>query len=91
MKEQITIQVRLLGFYQMMLGRMYEDVRLEAGANLENLWAYFRDNYPQMQPADMKRIAGMSVNGTYIQRKKWSTVTLSEDDKVDLLSQMAGG
>ena len=44
-----------------------------------------------MRPADMKRIAGMSVNGTYMERKKWKAVTLSEGDKVDLLSQMAGG
>lgn len=74
-----------------MLGRMYEDVHLPEEANLESLWDYFSSNYPQMHPADIKRIAGMSVNGTYIQRRKWKTYVLSEDDNVDLVSQMAGG
>lgn len=87
----MKISVRLLGFYQMMLGRMYEDIRLDPGANLEDLWNYFQDRYVQLQSEDMKRIAGMSVNRIYVRRKNWISATLKEGDKVDLFSQMAGG
>ena len=87
----MNVRVRLLGFYQMMLGRMYENIELEEKSNLEDLWNHFQSSYVQLQSEDMKRIAGMSVNGTYVRRKKWKSFTLQQGDKVDLLSQMAGG
>ena len=87
----MNVHVRLLGFYQMMLGRMYEDIQLRKGASLDELWNYFQSSYVQLQSEDMKRIAGMSVNKTYIPRKNWRSFVLQEGDKVDLLSQMAGG
>ena len=87
----MNVRVRLLGFYQMMLGRMYENIELEEKSNLEDLWNHFQSSYVQLQSEDMKRIAGMSVNGTYVPRKNWRSFILYEGDKVDLLSQMAGG
>ena len=87
----MKVQVRLLGFYQMILGKMYEEVTLQEGATLETLWTHFQEKHPQLRREDMKWIAGMSVNGTYIHREQWETRYLSDDDKVDLISQMAGG
>jgi thiamine biosynthesis protein ThiS len=75
----------------MMLGRMYQDVKLKSGANLEDLWNYFQRSYAQLHEKDMKNIAGMAVNGTYVPRKRWKRHTLREEDRVDLISQMAGG
>lgn len=87
----MLIHVRLLGFYQMMLGRMYQDVNLAGGANLEELWNYFQRSYAQLHEKEMKNIAGMAVNGVYVPRTEWKRHTLSDEDRVDLISQMAGG
>ena len=87
----MNVRVRLFGFYQMALGKMYDTIELEEEANLEDLWNHFRDAYVQLKSEDMKRIAGMAVNGRYVNRRLWSTYILREGDRVDLLSQMAGG
>lgn len=87
----MKIRVRLLGFYQMMLGKMYEEVELLPGANLEDLWIHFKSTYRQLQDEDMKAIAGMSVNGRYIKRDRWTGYSVKAGDRVDLLSQMGGG
>ena len=91
MATRLTVHVRLLGFYQMMLGKMYEDVTLEEGSNLDDLWNHFRNSYVQLRDSDMKSIAGMSVNGIYVPRDKWSNFIIGDDSDIDLISQMAGG
>jgi len=83
--------MRLLGFFQMMLGTMYTTVRIEEPATLEDLWDHLVASYPQLQEEDMSRIAGMAVNGCFAGRNTWKTVDLSPEDRVDLLSQMGGG
>jgi len=87
----MVIHLRLLGFFQMMLGRMYDTVQLEEPATLEDLWNHLVSAHPQLQEEDMSRIAGMAVNGCFAGRSTWKTVPLSPEDRVDLLSQMGGG
>jgi thiamine biosynthesis protein ThiS len=87
----MKVQVRLFGYYQLTLGKMYETIELNEEANLNDLWNHFRNRYVQLKSEDMKRIAGMAVNGMYVKKKSWKTHTLRDGDRVDLLSHMAGG
>ena len=87
----MVIKVRLLGFFQMMLGTMYLDMEIPAGESIRYLWESIVDKYVQLQKEDMSRIAGISVNGEYIHQKNWNSFLLKKGDMVDLLTQMGGG
>ena len=87
----MVVNVRLLGFFQMMLGRMYLEVSLDSDSTLEDLWNHFVATYPQFEEDDLRRIAGASLNGVYAPSEQWDTAKLSDGDQVDLLTQMGGG
>ncbi len=87
----MVVNVRLLGFFQMMLGRMYLEVSLDSNATMEDLWHFFEAAYPQFAKDDLRRIAGASVNAVYAPSEEWATTALSDGDQVDLLTQMGGG
>ncbi|MBI9104520.1 MAG: MoaD/ThiS family protein [Spirochaetales bacterium] len=87
----MTIKIQLFGYYQMMLGRMYLEITLTEPSSLEDLWQHMVSSHRQLKSPDMKAIAGMAVNGRYIKREDWSRFQLTDMDKIDLASQMAGG
>ena len=87
----MQIKLRLLGFFQMMLGTMYLDLDLPKGSTAQDLWQSLVNKYVQLQKEDMSRIAGMSLNGEYKSVQDWPDVVLHEGDEVDLLTQMGGG
>jgi thiamine biosynthesis protein ThiS len=87
----MTINLRLLGYYQLIIGTMYMEVDLPVQSSLEDLWDYLVSGYRQMQSKDMKMIAGITVNKEFISRGDWHSKILIHGDRVDLVSQMAGG
>lgn len=87
----MLIKLRLLGFFQMMLGTMYLDMELPKGSTAYDLWQNLVSQYVQLQKEDMSRIAGMTLNGEYKYVQDWPNVLLNDGDKVDLLTQMGGG
>lgn len=87
----MTIKLRLLGYYQLIIGTMIMDMILPENSSLEDLWQSLVSRCRQLESEDMKSIAGMTVNGVYINRKDWSTTVLVPNSAVDLVSQMAGG
>ncbi|QRN86452.1 MoaD/ThiS family protein [Clostridia bacterium] len=87
----MLIKLRLLGFFQMMLGTMYLDMELPEGSTAHDLWQNLVNRYVQLQKEDMSRIAGMSLNGEYKYVQDWPGVLLHDGDEVDLLTQMGGG
>ena len=87
----MLINLRLLGFFQMMLGTMYLKVELLPESTAYNLWQELVGRYVQLQKEDMSKIAGMSLNGEYKYVQDWPDVLLHDGDEVDLLTQMGGG
>lgn len=87
----MTIKLRLLGFFQMMIGTMHLEIELPAGSTAQDLWVALVHRYVQLQKEDMSKIAGMSLNGGYVHLQDWPSVQLCDGDEVDLLTQMGGG
>jgi molybdopterin converting factor small subunit len=87
----MTINLRLLGYYQLITGTLYLKPELPEDSTLEDLWSFLVKRYRQLESDDMKSIAGMTVNGTYVNRKDWADYIPKDNDSIDLISQMAGG
>jgi len=87
----MLIKLRLLGFFQMMLGTMYLDIELPEKSTAQDLWQILVRRYSQLQKEDMSKIAGMTVHGKYVQVENWPFVLLRNGDQVDLFTQMGGG
>ncbi len=87
----MEIRVRLLGFFQMMLGTVYLECRLEEGATAQDLWRHLEGRFEQLRDPEMRSVAGIRVNGTHYPARQWESVPLHSGSEVDLLTRMGGG
>lgn len=87
----MEIRIRLLGFFQMMLGTMYLECQLEEGATAQDLWQHLADRYGQLRDPEMRSVAGIRVDGTHYPARQWESVRLHPGSEVDLLTRMGGG
>lgn len=87
----MTINLRLLGYYQLITGTLYLKPELPDGSTLEELWELLVSRYRQLESKDMKSIAAMTVNGVYVHRDDWCDYNPNDNDDIYLISQMAGG
>jgi sulfur carrier protein ThiS len=89
----ITVHLHILGYFQMILGSMDQEVTLPAGSSAADLWDHLTAAYRQLQNRldALQSAAGITVNHLYIPQERWGQTLLSDGDRVVLVSQMGGG